>query len=326
MSSPIRLGWVGCAHIHTPGFVRQVVERGYECAGVYDHDTERAAKNAALLSGSVSTLEALVANESVTGYVICSETVHHLELVRAIIATGKPIFVEKPMGTGAENSAAILELFEAHGNAFHTGYFMRGTRAVRTLKKMVEEGKFGQITRVRGSNCHSGALGGWFDGEWRWMADRSQSGVGAFGDLGTHALDILLWIFGDVRAVTGILGMGTARYEGCDEFGEAILAFQSGTVGTLAAAWDDVANPSFLTVSGTEGYATIGRDFTFTNKSGETSVIEELEPEAVSGFGAFLDHLEGKPAELVTAAEAAARDRAMNAIYQGAESATWVSL
>jgi predicted dehydrogenase len=55
----------------------------------------------------------------------------------------------------------------------------------------------GKITRARGSNCHSGSLGGWFDKEYRWMADPKIAGVGAFGDLGTHKLDIL-------DAVTGV--------------------------------------------------------------------------------------------------------------------------
>ena len=48
--------------------------------------------------------------------------------------------------------------------------------------------------------------------------------------------------------------------------------------------------------------------------------------ERVEGEMSFLDHLEGKDAELVTAKEAAARDRVMSAIYQGAETQTWVSL
>ena len=230
------------------------------------------------------------------------------------------------MGTSAENSAAILALFEAHGNVFQTGYFMRGNAVIRTIKRLVAEGKFGQITRVRASNCHSGALGGWFDTDWRWMADRSQAGVGAFGDLGTHALDILLWIFGEVDSVTGALGMGTARYEGCDEFGEAIIKFRSGTVATLAAAWDDVTNPNFITISGTEGFAAMGEELVFVGRDGQKTVITDLEPSALSGLDSFLRHLEGDVVELVTPQEAAARDTVMSAIYQGAETATWVSI
>ena len=34
---------------------------------------------------------------------------------------------------------------------------------------------------------------GWFDGEWRWIADKNEAGGGGFADLGAHALDIVLW-------------------------------------------------------------------------------------------------------------------------------------
>ena len=89
---------------------------------------------------------------------------------------------------------------------FTTGYFMRTHPQNLFLKEQVAAGSFGKITRARGSNCHSGSLGGWFDTEWRWMADPAQAGCGAFGDLGTHVLDILLWLMGDVERVAASIG------------------------------------------------------------------------------------------------------------------------
>ena len=326
MSSPIKLAWIGCAHIHTPGFVNEVVKRGYQNVGDWDHNEERALKNAEKLGTAVHTVEELAASEEVTAYVVCSETNLHLELLQTLVATNKPIFVEKPMGTDGANSQAILELFQSSESLFQTGYFMRGQSTILTLKKKVEEGAFGTVTRVRASNCHSGALGGWFDTDWRWMADRSQSGVGAFGDLGTHVLDILLWIFGDIKSVTGVLDNGTARYEGCDELGEALLKFESGTIGTLTASWDDVANPQTITVSGTKGFAILGNDLQIAGPDGKFEKVEDLEPAQPAGFNAFLDHLEGKSVTLVTPLEAARRDAVMSGIYQGAESNTWVSI
>ena len=47
------------------------------------------------------------------------------------------------------------------------------------------------------------------------------------------------------------------RYPGCDESGEALLKFQSGVTGTLAAGWVDTDNPVTLEISGTEGHAAI---------------------------------------------------------------------
>lgn len=321
----IRLGWVGTGHIHTPGFVNEVLKRGIACAGVWDHDVDRASMNADKLGGIVKVVSELVADETVDGYVVCSETVRHLDLARQLVTTGKPIFIEKPIGFSGEQSVAIRDAFEASKCVFQTGYFYRGNGKVRALKKLVDDGFFGTITKVRASNCHGGALNGWFDNEWRWMADRTQAGVGAFGDLGTHGLDLLMWLFGPVSSVTGALSAGTNRYPGCEELGESLLKFSSGVIGTLTSSWDDVADPMRLQVCGTKGQATFGADLLVAGPDGKFSVAEP-EPDVPGGFNAFLSYLAGEKVELVTPREATDRDVVMDAIYRGAESQTWVTI
>ncbi len=320
-----RLAWIGTAHIHFPGFSDETLKRDFSCAGVWDHDAERAVKNAPKLGGSARAISEMVQGAATDGFVVLSETIRHLELVEQIVAAGKPIFIEKPMGFNAEQSEAILTLLEQHETVFQTGYMSRGRGDVRALKKLVDEGFFGQITRVRASTCHSGALGGWFDGEYRWMADRSQAGVGAFGDLGTHALDLLMLLFGDVTTVTGVLSPGTKRYPGCEELGEALLRFENGAIGTLTASWDDVADPIRLQVCGTKGHATLGAKLLVSGPEGNFEEVE-VGPAVSAGFGAFLDHIEGKMAELVSPREAAKRDRVMDSIYKAAEKQTWVAV
>ena len=93
----------------------------------------------------------------------------------------KQIYAEKQLGMGTKDAYAMAQAVQDAGLLFQTGYFMRGDPTLMFLKQQVQSGAFGKITRIRGSNCHSGALGGWFDGEWRWMADPKQSGVGGFG-------------------------------------------------------------------------------------------------------------------------------------------------
>src|SRR5205814_10649386 len=121
-----------------------------------------------------------------------------------------------------------------------TGYSTRGRPVHQFITQSIGAKQYGKITRARASNCHSGALGGWFDTEWRWMADPKQSGVGGFGDLGTHHLDLLMWWLGDVASCTAAIDSGTARYPDCDELGESLFPFKSGYTGTLAAAWGDL--------------------------------------------------------------------------------------
>jgi predicted dehydrogenase len=300
------------------------MKRGLQCGGIWDHDEERGRRFAEKLGGKTATVVELVEDRSINAFVVCSETVHHLDLVGHLAEAGKPTFIEKPMGFDAAQSKAIQSLLDDHGIVFQTGYFSRGLPTFRTLKQKVDQGFFGTITRVRASCCHSGALGGWFDTDYRWMADRSQAGVGAFGDLGTHVLDLLIWIFGDVEAATGLLSNGTNRY-GCDELGEALLKFSNGAIGTLAASWNDVADPVRIQVAGTKGHALLGSDLQLAGPDGKFAPIELLEKQP-AGFDAFLDFLEGKSVELVAAKEATRRDVTMDAIYRGARESSWVKI
>jgi predicted dehydrogenase len=335
------LALVGCAHIHTPGFVRAIQARpGLTVKHVWDPNPARSTKRAADLGAAVVADPAAVnADPAVDAVVVCSETDRHAALVGPIVAAKKRfLFVEKPLGFAAADAAEMAAAITEAGVTFQTGYFRRGDSKHVFLKRQIELGHFGKITRVRGSNCHSGALGGWFDAkpadpadDWRWMADPAIAGCGAFGDLGTHMLDILIWLCGDVVAATAQLDVGTNRYAGCDETGEGLLRFTSGAVGTLAAAWTDLADPVSLVISGTEGYAYVhGDHLHFQSKHVPGSELKtpwtDLPEKASAGFEAFLDAVEGKPAALVTPAEAAYRSRVMAALYAGAKANAWAKV
>lgn len=335
--SKITVAFVGAGHIHTPGFMGTIKNRYAETASVkyvYDHDLVRAEKRAGELGATATgDLSTIVNDAEVTAVIVCSETNRHEELVLPLAEAKKHLFIEKPIGFSAEDARKIADAVTSAGVLFQTGYFRRGDAKMQFLKKAVAEGKFGTITRAAGSNCHSGALGGWFDTEWRWMADVSQSGCGGFGDLGTHLLDILLWLFGEADSVTAHLSNGTNRY-GCDEWGQGLIRFQNGTVATLAAGWNDIANPVELEICGTEGHAIIfnGQLYLSGKAFGEgvdgTKPFTEIGEKVPAGLDAFLDALTNgdKSPGLVTVEEAAYRNVVMEALYKGAAQGAWVGV
>ncbi len=226
----------------------------------------------------------------------------------------------------------MAKAIDKAGVLFTTGYFSRTDPKHLFLKDEIAKGNFGTITRVRASNCHNGSLGGWFDTDWRWMTDPKQAGVGAFGDLGTHKLDILMWMLGDIEAVTGDIRAVTHRYGDCDETGEALLQFKNGVIATLAAGWVDIDDPVKMQISGTQGHAVIYNDKLFyRSEKVETSdnrkPVTNLPPEPKVPMQQFLDAVAGdKTQPLVTADEAAARVVAMAAIYEAARERKWVKV
>jgi predicted dehydrogenase len=328
---------VGCAHIHVPGFIDRIKKNSaIGVKSVWDHDAERAQRRADELGAQVVADVSDIWNDSeIEAAVICSETNRHEPLVLAGAEAKKHLFVEKPLGIGAADAFRMARAIDEAGVLFHTGYFMRGNPIHLFIRDHLQKGTFGKLTRIRHVNCHSGSLGGWFDTEWRWMADPIQAGVGAFGDLGTHSLDILLWLMDTVGAevtqATAMIDVATGRYGDCDEYGEGLMRFSNGAVATLAAGWVDVANPVWLMVSGTEGHAHIadGQLYIKSNhiegSNGQTAVTDLPTPQT-SGFDLFLQALTGEAnAPLVTAQEAALRSAVMEALYRGNETHTWVT-
>ncbi len=331
----INVALVGCGHIHTPGFVKRLQARNdVTVTAVWDHDHARAEKNAALLNAPVvEDLTTIWNDPSIPAVIICSETDRHAALVTAAADAGKHMFVEKPLGLGTEDAYRMADAIAKAGVLFQTGYFQRGMPAHQFLKQQVDAGAFGKITRVRVSNCHSGALGDWFTPEWLWMTDPQQAGVGAFGDLGTHALDLLLWIFGSVDRVTAALNTAITRYgPDCDETGEGLLVFENGIIGSLAAGWVDVADPITFEISGTEGHAYVrNRTDVFIKSSHLDGAADEVQWMALPAawphaFELFLDAVNGADVSLVDAHEAAYRSAVMEALYKAAKGKGWVTL
>ncbi len=328
------LALVGCAHIHTPGFVRRLNDRpDVAIRAVWDHDTERAAGCAAELNAAkVQETSAIWSDPSINAVVICAETNLHEELVLAAAAAGKHMFVEKPLGMGRQDAGNMAEAIEAAGVLFQTGYFMRGMPVHQFLREQVQAGSFGQITRLRHSNFHAGALRDIFTPNYLWMTRLEESGIGGFGDLGTHSLDIMLWLMGDVDAVTATFASHSGNYGELDETGEALLQFSNGVIGSLGAGWLDVEHPVSVILSGTEGHALVRNGELFFNSQhvagadGKTpwTNLPEAWPHA---FDLFLNHLAGDDSgTLVSPAEAAARSTVMEALYQAAGGLSWVDI
>ena len=326
--------FLGVAHIHTPGFIATLNKRADEVRvkAVYDAQPERGRRRAGDLVGAqfVADPQAIFDDPEITSVVVCAETNQHRDLVTRAAQAGKHLFVEKPLGLGAEDSRVMADAIKAAGVTFQTGFFMRGGGASQFIKREVQAGHLGKITRVRYSNGHQAALDGWFDTEWRWLTDPTLAGGGALLDLGAHVLDQIVHIFppteGEVTQVAASLGNRGGRYGAeIDEYGSGLLTFSSGAIAELEASWVDPALHSPTEVFGTEGQIQVkdGGLFYYSKHvegaDGKTAVTD-LPPGAPHAFDLFWDSLLGKPlaVPLVSVDEAALGSVLMERLYQAA--------
>ena len=332
-----QVGFVGVAHIHTPGFVKLLKQRSeINVKAVWDEKPERAEITAANLNSHVTTtLSDILGDKEIEAVIICSETNKHEALVTLTAAAGKHLFVEKPLGIGALDAHKMARVIENAGVTFQTGYFMRSQPSHLFIKQQIEAGTLGKISRIRHSNVHAGSIermfdSGWFDNGWMWMTEPKSAGVGAFGDLGAHSLDILMWLMGDVERVTAQIDTVLNSYA-CDEFGEGLMRFSNGVIGTMAAGWVDVFNTMPILVAGTEGQIYVNDENVYFKSKHVAGADGKMPwtslPEALPhAFDLYLDAICGKDVPLVSAREAAERVTVMEAFYRAAETNTWIEV
>ena len=91
----ITLAFVGCAHIHTPGFVNLLKKRqDVKVKSVWDHDAARAEKRAKELGAQVvNDVDKIWSDRDIAAVVICSETNRHHDL---LLAAAKALALARP--------------------------------------------------------------------------------------------------------------------------------------------------------------------------------------------------------------------------------------
>lgn len=250
----IRLAFLSTAHIHAQVFLKEIARGDSACTvhAIWDEDRARGERYAAEFGTRFEAdLSSVVKDPAVDGFVICAENTRHLPLLRAVLPVGKPVFCEKPLVTNGADLQVLREWVAQRRTRLFSGYVYPFEPALRTVRAMLARGEFGEVTRVRFRNAHSGAYGRWFDSpELAWFHDPALAGGGAFMDVGSHAVHALRTLFGPVTAAWALIGNQSGVYPTCDDFGVAHLRFASGVLGTVEASWTQTGGPNGLEISG----------------------------------------------------------------------------
>lgn len=251
-----RIAFLSTAHIHTKGFIENILNAGdgRQVAAIWDDVTERGQRYAAMAGAPfIGDLDALLADSSIDGYIVCAENTRHLPLLRKVLPVGRPVFCEKPLVTTDADLAEVKSLLQAHPATLFCGYFQPFSADMLAVARLVREQAFGRITRIRYRNAHHAAYGRWFDNpDLAWFYDPALSGGGAFMDMGTHALHLVRTLFGPATAVWADIGNHSACYPTCDDYGIAHLRLASGILGTIEAAWTQTGGLGGLEIVGSD--------------------------------------------------------------------------
>src|SRR5699024_9033685 len=126
----------------------------------------------------------------------------HKEIAIAAAQAGKHLYCEKPLALTLEDSREMLAAAEDAGVKHMVGFNYRYAPAVMLAKKLVEDGRLGEIHHFRAWFLQCWITGPSFPVVWRLQKDIA--GSGSHGDLGAHLIDMAHYLIGDISEVIGM--------------------------------------------------------------------------------------------------------------------------
>lgn len=200
----LRAGIVGCGGIANAKHLPAIKKNGhFEIVAFCDLIEERAAKAKAEYGTGDARVytdyRELVKEDLDVVYVLTPNNAHAPAAIAALKAD-KHVMCEKPMAKTYAEAKAMVEAARESGKILTIGYQNRYRGDSQYLKRACENGDLGEIYYAKAHAIRRRAVP-----TWGVFLDAEKQGGGPLIDIGTHALDLTLWMMDNYEpaSVTG---------------------------------------------------------------------------------------------------------------------------
>lgn len=254
-----RLGFLGVGWIGKNRLEALVSKKLVQEVSIFDPD-ERSVQNAlqAVPSAKVHSSYKDLLNEDLDGVVIASPSALHAKQAIQALEHGKAVFCQKPLGRNLAETKLVVHKAQLADRLLGVDYSYRFTQGIQSIKNLLSQQKFGKVYAVEA--VFHNAYGP--DKEWFYNSDLS--GGGCLIDLGSHLVDLFLFLFDapsiEVRYANHLFnGKPVLSFgERVENFSEAQLKSSTGISIRMACSWKlSVGKDAeiYLKIFGTEGGA-----------------------------------------------------------------------
>lgn len=206
----------------------------------------------------VSDLEELSSMRPDAVFVTTPEA-SHFPVIKAIYDRGiaRNIFVEKPLASNYDEARELCEMADASGGVNMVGYNRRLSVTFGKAKQILDDGTLGQPLSFEGHAYSSDFVG-------VKAGPRKSGRGGVLSDLGSHVVDLALWMLGDLEVISSnLVSLLGAVAEDSAEL--KVRASSSGrdVEGELKCSWcaKEYRLPEIrLVVKGTNGMMLVNED------------------------------------------------------------------
>lgn len=272
MSKQVKIGIVGTSwwtdSMYMPALarhpnadVRAVVGRNL------DHTREFAEQWK--VPNAYASLEDLLSNETVDAVIIATPNKQHYAIAMTAIASGLHVLCEKPLAMSYAEAIQMAQAAERADVKTMVPFTYRFMPTSRYLKELIGKGYIGKPYHLNMRYYADYAR----DGKYMWRFDLGESGSGVSGDLGTHWLYLADWFYGEIKAVSAMLGYHVSRephsdgqpYEPADDSAVMMLEFENGARGVIHVSALAYEETSFGQTHHMEFHGSGGTLYSFTD-------------------------------------------------------------
>jgi predicted dehydrogenase len=285
--------------------------------GVLGSTAERSKSLAAEHEGCAAyrVTDELFADRAVDAVWIASPNQTHVDYARACLEAGRHVLVEKPLATTSDDARAVQATAEERGLTVKVGLQHRFRPPHTWLRNELEHARLGRLSLLRIHRC-------WpypyfpempADPSSTWRLSPEASGGWALNDIGSHLVDIALWLAGEPAV---LVHAETANFSFVDvpveDTAILLLRTASGAILTIETSNAFGSYPGTIEVHGTKGW--LRADGTFDgggivlDDHGDRMTFPQVTPDQVHDamLADFVAAVRGEPSRGATAADGAA--------------------
>ena len=248
--SGLRVVVIGAGANVARSHLRALEAIGANVVGLHDIDAQRLESVAEETGHPAFTdLRDLLQQPADVGAIVAPHPLH-AELTLACLEAGLHVLVEKPIADEVRQADRMLAEAERRGLTLAVAFQHRARRDVQTARRLIRSGAIGQIQRAD-------LLATWprratyfriapWRGTWR------GEGGGVLLNQGQHDLDVLFYLTGAPRRVTGWTRTRVHHIE-TEDTAVALVEWDSGAVGSIHISTCEADESQRLELTGTSG-------------------------------------------------------------------------
>jgi predicted dehydrogenase len=234
---------------------------------------------------AASSYEAILSDDSIEAIINTTPNNAHLETTRAAALSGKHVFLDKPIANTIADGRAIVAICREAGVVLAIGYQRRRESQFRWIREQIDAGVFGKLVNAE-ANISRDRVGKIDLGSWRYTADGMPGGV--MLQIGVHYVDVLEYLIGPVKAVSGMLAQLVLPGDNPD-VASLVMEHEDGALSTVNASYASASEYYVMNIYGKEAsaYYDLHQGLRFLKRGADRS-----EPVVVPKIDAFVDELE----------------------------------